>query len=468
MRSRTDIAPLPAFKPWAFHFFMILMLITGFFMSLSSAATAKPAPFEFGSNVQSFKLENGMQVVVIPDLRAPVVTHMVWYNVGAADEPEGVSGIAHFLEHLMFKGTQKFPGSTFSDTVARVGGTENAFTSQDYTAYFQRVAKEHLPALMEMEADRMSNLVLSDEVVIPERDVVQEERRSRTDNNPSARLGEKMARVFNPAHPYGIPIIGWPDEISKLSKEDAIAFYDRFYTPSNAILIVAGDVEANEVLALAQTTYGKVAERAVVPKRNRPQNPVRHEQEKVELVSEQVGLESLRLSFPVPSYATASGNEGAALDVLSQLMGGGVTSYLYQDLVVKTKVASNVGVYYQGSSYDASELMIYATPADGVTLEALEAAIMASVDAFKAADLPETDLQRAKTQLVAEAIYAQDNQSSLARIYGVALTTGQSIEDVQSWPRDIKAVTETDVRAVANRYLQVQSSVLGLLRKPAS
>ncbi len=202
-------------------------------------------------------LANGMQVVVIPDRRAPVITQMVWYKVGAADEPQGKSGIAHFLEHLMFKGTEKIAPGEFSKLIARNGGEDNAFTTHDATAYFQRVAADRLALVMGMEADRMVNLRLSEEDVTTERKVILEERRSRVDNDPSSILSEEMGAALYLAHHYGIPVIGWEHEMKSLSREDAIAFYKQFYAPNNAILVVAGDVEPQAVIKLAQDTFGK-------------------------------------------------------------------------------------------------------------------------------------------------------------------------------------------------------------------
>ena len=214
-----------------------------------------------------------MEVVVIPDRRTPVVTHMVWYRVGSADEPPGKSGIAHFLEHLMFKGTEKNPAGRFSKVLATIGGQENAFTSSDYTGYFQRVTRDRLKMVMEFEADRMTGLKLTDEVVLPERNVVLEEQNSRVANSPSAKLGEEVAAALYLNHTYGRPVIGWRHEIEKLDRKDAIDFYNRWYTPNNAILVVAGDVTADEVKALAEETYGKVAPRAEIGPRLRPQEP---------------------------------------------------------------------------------------------------------------------------------------------------------------------------------------------------
>ncbi|MDP4593178.1 MAG: insulinase family protein, partial [Beijerinckiaceae bacterium] len=240
----------------------------------NSTASANPAltPGGTGDGGQSgapglaqFKLDNGLEVLVIPDHRAPVVTHMIWYRNGSADDPLMKSGIAHFLEHLMFKGTHKHPKGEFSDMVAELGGQENAFTSYDFTAYYQRVPKEHLQVMMDFEADRMSNLVLTDEIVAPERDVVLEERRMRTDNDPGQQLGEEMNAALYAHHPYGTPIIGWNHEIEQLGRQDALDYYGRFYTPENAILIVAGDVDEASVRSLAEATYGKIPARGEAP-----------------------------------------------------------------------------------------------------------------------------------------------------------------------------------------------------------
>ena len=233
------------------------------------AAATAPAASHAGPHIAHSRLDNGMEVVVIPDHRAPVVTHMVWYRNGSADDPPLKSGIAHFLEHLMFKGTKTHPQGEFSSLVADLGGQENAFTGHDYTSYFQRVPREHLATMMEYEADRMTNLVLTDEVVAPERDVVMEERRMRTDSDPSAELSEAVQAALFAHHPYGTPIIGWGHEIETLGREDALAYYERFYTPENAILVVAGDVQAAEVERLARDTYGTIPARGAPPVRRR-------------------------------------------------------------------------------------------------------------------------------------------------------------------------------------------------------
>src|SRR3982751_6396714 len=226
-----------------------------------------------GPNLSSFTLDNGLDVVVIPDRRVPVATHMVWYKNGSADDPLGQSGIAHFLEHLMFKGTERHPAGEFSKVVSSLGGQENAFTSFDYTAYFQRVAREHLKTMMEFEADRMTNLLLEESVIGPERDVVLEERRMRVETDPAAQLSEAMAASLFVHHPYGTPIIGWMHEIEGLNRDHALDYYRRFYTPENAILVVAGDVTGDEVRRLAEATYGTIAPRGQRPIRFRPREP---------------------------------------------------------------------------------------------------------------------------------------------------------------------------------------------------
>ena len=415
--------------------------------------TAEKPPV-VGADVSTFTLDNGLEVVVIPDRRAPVVTHMIWYKVGAADEKPGVSGIAHFLEHLMFKGTKTHPTGEFSAKVAEIGGEENAFTSYDYTAYYQKVSRQNLELMMSYEADRMANLVLTDEVVLPERDVILEERASRIDNSPSARLGEAFDAVFYIQHPYGIPIIGWRHEMEKLSRDDAIAFYNRFYTPNNAVLVVAGDVTADEVKALAEKTYGKVARRADPGPRVRPTDPKPMAERFLTLRDPQVTQPSVRRAWPTPSYTTAKEGEAEALDVLSEVLGGGSTSRIYRSLVVDKKLAASAGSWYQGTALDDTRFSVYASPRPGVELDALTDEIDAIIRDVAENGITDEELARAKRTIVADAIYAQDSQATLARIFGAALATGGTVEGVQTWPARIDAVTAKEVRDAAKTYLR--------------
>jgi zinc protease len=414
----------------------------------------------------TFTLGNGLQVVVIPDHRTPVVTEMIWYKVGSADETPGKSGLAHFLEHLMFKGTDKHPVGEFSQTVLRIGGNENAFTSTDYTGYFQRVPREQLGTMMEFEADRMTGLVLKDENVLPERDVVLEEFNMRVANNPDARLTEQIMAALYLNHPYGRPVIGWHQEIEKLDREDALAFYRRFYAPNNAILIIAGDVDAKDIRPLVEKNFSNIPAQSAIPaKRVRPQEPVPAAARTVTLSDPRVEQPGWRRYYLVPSSSTAAAGESPALDVLAQLMGGGANSYLYRALVIENPLAISAGAGYQGTSLDPTQFSISVTPKSGVEFSQIEQAVEKVISDVAQNTARAEDLERVKTQLIAEAIYAQDNQATLARWYGGALTTGLSIDDIRSWPDRIRAVTAEQVRDAAQKWLDKKRSVTGYLIK---
>ena len=421
-----------------------------------------------GPVVSSFALENGLDVVVIPDRRVPVVTHMVWYRNGSADDPLGQSGIAHFLEHLMFKGTERHPAGEFSQVVSALGGQENAFTSFDYTAYFQRVAREHLQTMMAFEADRMTGLVLEEAVVAPERDVVLEERRMRVETDPAAQLSEAMAAALFVHHPYGIPIIGWMHEIEGLSREHALAYYRRFYTPENAILVVAGDVAVDEVRRLAEDTYGRIAPRGARPQRFRPREPEPRAARRIVVADPKVEQPTLQRLYLAPSCLTAKAGESCALEVLAEIIGGGPTSYLYRKLVLERGVAVNAGAWYMGSAIEDTRFSVHAVPAQGVPLAALEEALDEVLRTVPDQALDLEAIERAKTRLVAETIYSSDSQSSLARIYGSALAIGESIDDVRGWPAQIEAVLQTDLAAVADTVLSPRRSVTGHLEKAST
>ncbi|PVB63235.1 pitrilysin family protein [Labrenzia sp. 011] len=442
---------------------MLLGAVPLFPADTARAEIAADGPLIIAPNLESFTLDNGLQVVVIPDRRAPVVTHMIWYKAGSADEPEGQSGVAHFLEHLMFKGTKKHPNGEFSKIISERGGQENAFTSTDYTAYFQRVAKQHLPLMMELEADRMENLVLSDAVVDPERDVVLEERRMRVDSNPGSQLREAMNAITFVNHPYGSPVIGWQSEIEALNKDSAIAFYDRFYTPNNAVVIIAGDVDIDEVRRLAADTYGKVARRAEPGARVRPVEPPLAGERRIAVSDARVRQESVSETWVVPSRNTGAGHTPEALDVLSYILGEGPSSRLHKSLVLDQKAAISAGAFYQSTALDDGRFGVYATPRPGHTLEDMEQLISREIQLLLETGVSEEEVERAKNSMIASAIYAQDSQSGLARLFGGALATGQTIEDIQSWPSQVKAVTAEDVLEAARAYLTAPP-VVGELR----
>ncbi|MFL5085051.1 MAG: M16 family metallopeptidase [Xanthobacteraceae bacterium] len=431
-------------------------------------ATSTWAGSEIGHDVSHFRLANGLELVVVPDHRTPVVTHMIWYKVGSADETAGKSGLAHFLEHLMFKGTAKHPAGMFSRTVSTIGGQENAFTSTDYTGYFQRTSRDHLPTLMEFEADRMTGLTLSDDAVRPELQVVLEEQNMRVANNPAARLGEQVVAALYLNHPYGRPVIGWRHEIETLDREDALAFYRRFYTPNNAVVVIAGDVDAADVKTLAENTYGKVEPRIAIGPRVRPKEPTPEAARHVTLADPRVAQPSLQRSYLVPSYATAKAGEAEALDVLAHVVGNGSTSRLYRKLVAEKNLATSAGGWYQGSALDLSRLGVYASPKPGTTLPQLEEAMDAVLADVAQQGITADELERAKTRMIADVVYDQDNQSTLARWYGTALTTGMTVESVRTWPERIRTVTADEVRAAARQFLDKRRSVTGYLVKDAS
>ncbi|WP_186393163.1 MULTISPECIES: pitrilysin family protein [unclassified Pannonibacter] len=432
---------------------------------LSLAQTAAEAPPVIAPNLSSFTLDNGLEVVVIPDHRAPVVTHMIWYKTGAADEPAGQSGVAHFLEHLMFKGTKDNPDGIFSKIVSDIGGQENAFTSNDYTAYFQRVAKEHLPRMMELEADRMQNLVLTDEVIKPEQQVVLEERRMRVDADPSSRLQETLSAITYVNHPYGSPVIGWQSEIEALNHDAIISFYDRFYTPNNAVLVVAGDVEEADVRKLAEETYGKLPRRAEPGPRIRPAEPPLNGKRSVHLEDERVRQPSVSESWLVPSQATGKDREPEAFELLAQILTGGPSSRLYKEAVLEKQVAIGVGAYYLDTSLDTTRFIVYGSPRGDGTLTGLQEIFERTIRDIAENGVTEAELARAKHSLTSSAIYAQDSQVTLARLFGAALTSGQTIEDVQTWPAQIEAVTPADIQKVAQDYL-LKDPVTGYLTAP--
>ena len=403
-------------------------------------------------NPQSFTLDNGLQVVVVTDRRVPVVSHMVWYKVGAMDEPEGQSGIAHLLEHLMFKGTPTVPQGEFSRIVARNGGQENAFTSHDYTAYYQNIARDRLDLVMRMEADRMRNLTLTPEQVAPEKLVVLEERRQRVDNDPAAVLAEEMqaARFLN--HPYRRPIIGWQTEIEALTAEVALEFYRQWYAPNNAVLVVTGDVDVTELRPLAEKTYGKV-EKSVLPARRHLVEPDQRADRRVSLSDARVRQPMWGRSYRAPSYSWGETKHAYALQVLSEILGGGCTSRLYRGLVVDQPLAVSAGADYDPTRRGPSELAVQASPRPGVDLDKLEQAVERIVVEFRNSGPTEAEVTAAKQRMSASTVYARDSYSTAAHVIGEALATGQKLADVEAWPERIAAVTRDEVAAAAKLVL---------------
>jgi len=414
-------------------------------MSLALGPRAHAQAFE----PETVTLDNGLQVVLVANHRVPVVTHMVWYKVGAADEPSGKSGIAHLLEHLMFKGTETIPPGMFSRIVARNGGRDNAFTSRDFTGYYQNIARDRLAVVMEMEADRMANLRLAEDDFVTERSVVIEERLSRTENEPAALLSERLDQALWSVHPYKNPIIGWSHELEALTREDALAFYRRFYAPHNAVVVVVGDITLEDLRPLAERTYGQVpaAEDPVVRARVRDLPPpvdvtltMRHPQ---------VGQASWWRRSVAPSRNWGDVELYPAIQVLAELLGGGPVSRLYESLVVDQGVAVSTAAHYNGRAVDFGTFTLSASPAVGVTPADLGAAVDAEVARLLDTGVTDEEVAGAKRRLRAAVVYARDSTFGTARILGAALAIGASVEDVEAWPEDIAAVTADDVMRAA-------------------
>ena len=412
--------------------------------------------------VTTYQLDNGMDVVVIEDHRAPAVVHMVWYKVGSADEPVGASGVAHFLEHLLFKATDVLESGEFSATVAANGGSDNAFTSYDYTAYFQRIAADRLALMMQMESNRMNNLSITQADIDTERNVVLEERNQRTENSPGALAREQFVAAQYQNHRYGVPIIGWKHEMEQLSLQDALDFYDLYYSPNNAILIVAGDVQPDDVKALAEQYYGAIPAEENLPARIRPQEPPQRAERRIIFTDPRVSQSYLTRSYIAPERDAGAQSEAAALVYLADLLGGSpFSSVLGQALQFDTQTAVYTGAGYNGSSLDASTFTLSVAPSQGVSLSQAEAAMDEAIADFLANPIDPDQLDSLRTQLRASEIYAMDNVQGLARRYGAALTQGLTIEDVQAWPQILQQVTQADIKAVAAKVLNRDQSVTG-------
>ncbi|MFT4150840.1 MAG: pitrilysin family protein [Paracoccaceae bacterium] len=419
-------------------------------------------------DVSHFSLPNGLEVVVIQDHRAPVVTQMVWYRTGSADETAGHSGIAHFLEHLMFKGTDKLKPGEFSATVEAQGGNDNAFTTWDYTAYFQRVAADRLPLMMEMEADRMRNLRLPEQDVLTERDVILEERSQRTDSSPEALLSEQMRAAQFMNSRYGVPIIGWRHEMEQLSRQDALDFYGAYYAPNNAILVVAGDVTPEAVRADAEKYYGPLAPSDRIKPRLRPQEPPQLAERRLTLTDQRVSEPYVYRTYLAPERNPGDQKQAAALSVLAELLGGsGTTSVLARALQFgPNPVATYSSAGYDGDTVDSGTFSLFVMPVPGVTLADAEAAMDATVAQFLKDGVNPDDLARIKAQIRASDIYGRDSAGALARRYGEGLAIGLTIDDIRDWPSILQAVTADDVMSAAHAVLNRDNAVTGWLAAP--
>jgi len=412
---------------------------------------------------ETFTLANGLQVVVLPSRRAPIVTQMLVYKVGSADETFGQTGIAHFLEHMMFKGTGTLAPTEFSRTVARNGGRDNAFTSMDMTGYHQTIAADRLELVMRMEADRMLNLRILEKELTPERQVVLEERRMRVDNVPAELLEEAVREpLFGQHKPYAMPTIGYVDDVKRLGVADLAAFYRRFYVPNNAVLIVTGDATAEAVRTLAEKHYGPIPARKVETRR-RPAEGGADLPQRVTRADARVVEPRWSRDYIAPSYRVGETRHAHALLVLARLFGGSETSRLSRALVADAKLALSASADYSGASLGLSSFEISIHPADGRGAAEIENAVTQQMKRVLDGDIRAEEVERVQNQMLASAIYAQDSLASGPRLYGSMLAAGGSIAEIDNWPLAIAAVRADDVVAAARHVWRDDRSVTSLL-----
>lgn len=401
-------------------------------------------------------LENGMKVIVKEDRRAPSVVHMVWYGVGAMDEPEGVSGIAHLLEHLMFKGTEKVGPGEFNKRVAAVGGRDNAFTSRDYTAYFQQIPPDRLGDMMMLEADRMANLKITDPLFAPELEVVKEERRLRTEDEPRSLVHEQLMATAFQANPYRRPIIGWMTDLEAMTADDARAWHKNWYAPNNARLVVVGDVDHQAVFDLARRHYGAVVARALPARRISAEPEQRGPRESV--VKAPADLPYVALAWRAPTLRDPENDRDVfALQVLAAVLDGYDGARLPRQLVRESRVAVSVGAGYDGSGRGPQLFTLDASPAAGKTVADVEAALRAEIVRIQNEGISEDELKRVKTQTIAGQVYKRDSLMGQAMEIGFLESTGLSWRDEPKLLEGVRRVTAAEVQAVARKYFDEKS-----------
>jgi zinc protease len=409
----------------------------------SLTAQAEPA--------QEFVLKNGMKIIVKEDHRAPTAAHMIWYRVGSMDEQNGTTGVAHVLEHMMFKGTKTLKPGEFSARVAALGGRENAFTSKDYTAYFQQIEKSRLEAVMALEADRMANLVFDKDEFSREIRVVMEERRLRTDDQPKAKLYETLNAAAFEAHPYHHPIVGWMDDLEHMTVADAKAWHDHWYAPNNATMVVTGDVDAQKVRALAEKHFGKIMSKPMPPTKPQHEPP----QQGVRRVTVKAPAENpyVALAFKAPMLRDVEkDDEVYALDVLAAVLDGFDNARLPAKLVRTERVANSVGAEYSGNARGPVLFVLDGTPAAGTSTEQLEKLLRAEVQRIAQEGVTEEELKRVKNQLIAGQIYKRDSIFGQAMEIGVMEMSGISHRQIDRIIERLGQVTAQQVQAVAGKY----------------
>jgi zinc protease len=432
-----------------------LMVVLGFLLPglVQGVEELPTVPWE----VRQETLDNGLKILLLQDTRAPVVTFMVWYRVGARNERLGTTGLAHLLEHMMFKGTKNYGPQDFSNLIQRHGGRHNAFTTQDATAYFERIASDHLEVAIKLEADRMQNLAMDATAFQLERQVVQEERRLRVEDQPIALLRENLQAAAYQAHPYGWPIIGWSTDLEKLTFEDARWFYDTFYVPNNAVLVLVGDFDAEAVLRKIREYFGPIP-RGPQPPAVRAEEPPQHGERRL-MVRRPARLPYISAVYHVPTYEHA---DAYALEVMGQLLGGSNSSRLYQALQRQQRLVFSVGAGYPGVFIDPGLFTVYAQPLPGTAVEDVEAALWTEIARLEQTPPAAAELARVKRRLTAEYILRLDSQFYRALALGQADMAG-SWQWLTTYLAKIAAVTAEDVQRVVRTYLTPTNRTVGIL-----
>jgi zinc protease len=438
-----------------FRLFSFYVLFTAAVL-ISSSAVANP---------HEYLLDNGLRLIVKQDHRSPVVVTQIWYKAGSIDEVNGVTGVAHVLEHMMFKGTEKVPGGEFSKRIAAAGGRENAFTSYDYTAYYQQLHKDHLPMAMELEADRMRNLILTEEEFAKEIKVVMEERRLRTEDQARSLLYEKMMSVAYQSHPYKNPIIGWMNDLENMTVADAREWYDRWYAPNNAILVIVGDVDTNEVFRLAQKNYGTIPKHTLLPfNARKPQiEPLQTGTKRI-IVKAPAELPYLMMGYHTPTIKNVMEDwEPYALEILEGVLDGHASARLNKNLVRESQIANSANAGYSAMARGPSMFFLSAVPRAGKTVADLEQALRKEIEKIVKDGVTEEELARVKAQVVAGHVYQRDSIFSQAMQLGRLESTGLSYRDIDVILEKLKAVTAAQIRDVAKKYFNDDSLTVAVL-----
>ena len=438
---------------------MKILKINAFLMGLLSAFV----PCLAHAEIQEFKLDNGLKIVVQEDHRAPVVVSQVWYRAGALDEVNGKTGVAHVLEHMMFKGTKEVPAGQFSRLVAAAGGKENAFTAQDQTTYYQQLEKSQLPLSFKLEADRMANLNFSNEEFAKEIKVVMEERRWRTEDKPQSKVSEQFNSTIYHVHPYGRPVVGWMNDLENMTADDAREWYKNWYAPNNATLVVVGDVSAPDVLKLAKQYFGKLKPHALPARK--PQIEPEQKGERRVVVKAPAKLPYVLMGFHVPALQDADKDvDPYALEILAAVLNGNASARLNQNLVRESQIAVDVDAGYDMIQRGRQSIFVLdATPSEGKTVADLEAAILQEIEKIKTTGVTEEELLRVKAQVIAADVYQRDSMFYQAMQIGQLETAGFSWRLLQDYPAKLQAVTAAQVQAVAQKYFNQDNMTVATL-----